>query len=71
MKQTPSEYLHNKEKQESLPFVIKNGVGKYILNGTEYDRKEIEAMLPIGSEVRLPDRRYCREDIDSKRRALR
>lgn len=67
MNQPLSEYLKNKNKQESTMFSIKNGEGLYYPKQTPMPQKEFESYFPLGDKVKLFSHYPKGENPDRKR----
>lgn len=72
--QTPSQYLSNKAKRESLRYVIEpNGEGYYIAgNGIKLTAKELDQYYQLAIKVRpyKPDKWKGGDNLDGTRRYL-
>jgi hypothetical protein len=62
------QYLHNKEKLTYTTFIIKNGAGYYIENGTEIPSKDFEARYPLPTKIWMRDIRAFKGANPDKKR---
>ncbi len=69
--QSPSEYLHNKNKTEQTFFSYHPILGGfYYPNGLPISKEDYEAMYPIASKVQAPSLRYKGENISIHQKLL-